>query len=205
MPLTKKINEIIFRFNNQFFYGEGVNTYLISFKKTIILFDLPKYSKELENYLTTFNKPITALLSHGPCGIADGKIWQQKLGIIIYLHEKDKNNEWLKVSPNILFKSPPQFSKQIQIIHTPGHTPGSICLYEKTTKTLFTGDTFGGDENGDVWDFNKKDGYGNLNQRLNSCRKLLSYDFDFALPFHYEMILGNAKEKLKNFINSSPI
>lgn len=30
-------------------------------------------------------------------------------------------------------------SEQIQVIHTPGHTPGSICLYWKGN--LFTGDT----------------------------------------------------------------
>lgn len=28
-----------------------------------------------------------------------------------------------------------------QIIHTPGHTPGHICLYEPQSKSLFTGDT----------------------------------------------------------------
>ncbi len=26
-------------------------------------------------------------------------------------------------------------------VHTPGHTSGSICLYEFTSKTLFSGDT----------------------------------------------------------------
>ena len=28
-----------------------------------------------------------------------------------------------------------------EVIHTPGHTSGGICLYEKTSKSLFTGDT----------------------------------------------------------------
>ena len=27
------------------------------------------------------------------------------------------------------------------VIHTPGHTPGSVCLYNKEEKTLFSGDT----------------------------------------------------------------
>jgi glyoxylase-like metal-dependent hydrolase (beta-lactamase superfamily II) len=27
------------------------------------------------------------------------------------------------------------------VLHTPGHTPGSICLYEQNEKVLFTGDT----------------------------------------------------------------
>ena len=30
---------------------------------------------------------------------------------------------------------------KLEVVHTPGHTPGSICLYEPQTKSLFTGDT----------------------------------------------------------------
>lgn len=29
----------------------------------------------------------------------------------------------------------------LEIIYTPGHTPGSICLYDRKTATLFSGDT----------------------------------------------------------------
>ncbi len=31
---------------------------------------------------------------------------------------------------------------KIEVIPTPGHTPGSISLYIKKEKTLFTGDTY---------------------------------------------------------------
>jgi len=31
--------------------------------------------------------------------------------------------------------------KQWKVIHTPGHSPGSICLYNKTTNELISGDT----------------------------------------------------------------
>ncbi|MDD5111423.1 MAG: MBL fold metallo-hydrolase [Candidatus Altiarchaeota archaeon] len=29
----------------------------------------------------------------------------------------------------------------LEVVHTPGHTPGSICLYEPVSRSLFTGDT----------------------------------------------------------------
>jgi hydroxyacylglutathione hydrolase len=30
---------------------------------------------------------------------------------------------------------------ELEVLHTPGHTPGSICLYHQKGKLLFTGDT----------------------------------------------------------------
>ena len=33
------------------------------------------------------------------------------------------------------------FDSDLEVIHTPGHTNGSICLYSESTETLFSGDT----------------------------------------------------------------
>lgn len=32
--------------------------------------------------------------------------------------------------------------RTLEVVHTPGHTPGSICLLDRTNGVLFTGDTF---------------------------------------------------------------
>ncbi len=200
MPLIK-IDENIFRFPNQFFYGEPVGTYLIDLADKAILVDLPTYSSEIELHLRSLKKPVVAILSHGPCGIKDGTDWQRKLGVKIYLHQADSTNEWLSLKPDYLYSHSLKIDSSIKIIFTPGHTPGSICLLHQESKTIFTGDTFAGNKNGSVRDFlTDPDANGDLSLRLKSCKKLLKFDFDKILPFHYEMILKEGKERLGEFI-----
>jgi len=35
--------------------------------------------------------------------------------------------------------------REFKVVHTPGHRPGSICLYDKNNRTLITGDSVCGD------------------------------------------------------------
>ena len=37
--------------------------------------------------------------------------------------------------------APEEGDTVLQVIHTPGHTPGHVALYEPVSKSLFTGDT----------------------------------------------------------------
>lgn len=202
--LLTKIKTNIYRFNDQFFYGEMVGTYLIALPDKIVLFDIPTYTKEIELHLRSYNKPLHAILSHGSCGIKDGEIWQKNLGLKIYLHALDIHHAWLELKPDSIYQIPPLIDTSIEIIHTPGHSAGSVCLLEKTHNVLFTGDTFGGTKNGAVRDFRKENHqYDDIPRRLHSCNKLLKYNFQSALPFHYEAILKNAKESLRNFIQHS--
>jgi len=201
MNLTEKVNPRIFRFKNQQFYGEEVGIYLIVLSNKLILFDLPIYTKELEDYLSLFRKPIIAFLSHGPCGIPDGKIWQNRMKIKIFMHKSDKDNQWLKINPDVVYRKPSSLEDNLMIILTPGHTPGSICFLDQKSKILFSGDTIAGTEDGEIRDFfTDSQASGDLNQRFQSCRKLLAYDFESILPFHYGMIKKAAKARLSDFL-----
>ncbi|MDA1317546.1 MAG: MBL fold metallo-hydrolase [bacterium] len=202
--ITTKINQRVERFNDQYFYGESVGVYLINLDDKTVLFDLPNYSIEAEKYLAEKQKPVFAILSHGACGIKDGKTWQKKLGMQVCLHKKDADHEWLMMKPDILFTTTPHLDDDIVVIHTPGHSPGSVCLLEKSTNTLFTGDTFGGTPTGKVRDFRVGNHrYDDIPKRIQSCNGLLKYNFESVMPFHYEMILNDGRKTLQAFVEKT--
>jgi len=50
----------------------------------------------------------------------------------------------LKVTPGLLFDDGDVYQLgdvRLQVLHTPGHTPGGVCYYDKDNNNLFTGDT----------------------------------------------------------------
>ena len=69
-----------------------------------------------------------------------------------------------------------------EVLHTPGHTPGCICLYCKSNKIMFTGDTLFKRSYGRT-DFK----YGNSATMYSSLKRLYSMDKDITFyPGHYE-------------------
>lgn len=87
----------------------------------------------------------------------------------------------------------------LEVIWTPGHTPGSICLYDRKKKILFSGDTV------------FSDGIGRTDMRggdakamKESLKKLSGIKVDYLLPghgmpkttgidFHFRQILARMK------------
>ena len=69
------------------------------------------------------------------------------------------------------------------VIHTPGHTFGGICLYNKSHKILFTGDTLFYHDHGRT-DLPMSD----QNQMVSSLKKLL------LLPEDTKVFPGHGKE-----------
>ncbi|HMK46130.1 MAG TPA: MBL fold metallo-hydrolase [Methanocella sp.] len=81
---------------------------------------------------------------------------------------------------------------RLQVIHTPGHTPGSICLYEPASRIMITGDTVF--ENGS---FGRTDIGGNPEHMLSSLEKLAGYDVSVLYPGHGQPVTDNVQESLK--------
>ncbi len=83
-----------------------------------------------------------------------------------------------------------------EVIHTPGHTPGSICLFDKEKRVLFSGDTL----------FENNIGRtdlpgGDRDQLMNSLRKLSEKQIEYLLPGHGSPKKGGIDFLIKQMIN----
>jgi len=109
-----------------------------------------------------------------------------------YMHEKEIPYAKTTLGTAELFKAKynPQDFKPIpkkidlggvvfEVIHTPGHTPGSICLYEKNSETLISGDLIFADGIGRV-DLEE----GNIKQLKESIEKISKLKIKHLLPGH---------------------
>ena len=67
---------------------------------------------------------------------------------------------------------------EFEVIHTPGHTIDSICLYHRDSKTLFSGDSVSFHPSADVMMG------GDMRSLVHSLRVLKSYEIKNILPGH---------------------
>lgn len=70
-------------------------------------------------------------------------------------------------------------SYKLVVIHSPGHSPGSICLYDEEYKILISGDTVFLEGVG-RYDFH----YSNYKDLVSSIEKLAELDVEVLLPGH---------------------
>ncbi len=97
-----------------------------------------------------------------------------------------------KFKPDILLKGGDVIG-DLEVIHTPGHTPGGICLYDIRTGNLFSGDTVF--QNGS---FGRTDLYGGSRTKLiASIKRLTLLNVKAMYPGHGDIVLDNASEHIK--------
>ncbi|MBI4282326.1 MAG: MBL fold metallo-hydrolase [Chloroflexi bacterium] len=88
----------------------------------------------------------------------------------------------------------------LRVIHTPGHTPGSICFYLESRKAIFLGDmvvNIGQYVGGSV-PLPKTD----LKLYEKSLRKIAELDFDIACLAHGQVFQGDADERIRKMLDS---
>ena len=123
--------------------------------------------QQLLNYLSSFNFHLSILATHGHLDHLWGAKWAtERWQTPVLMHEADipmakamqqqydlfgvrATAEPFPMEPFSFHLSPFTFHlspftfhlSPFTLIHTPGHTPGSICLYFPEEKILFSGDT----------------------------------------------------------------
>lgn len=94
------------------------------------------------------------------------------------------------------------FAGGIDVIHTPGHTPGNICLYHSHSKTLIAGDTL------NITD-GKLTGANplftpNMGQATRSIERLTDYDIEKIICYHGGLFEVDCNKAIKDLINTKP-
>lgn len=91
-------------------------------------------------------------------------------------------------------------SHTLEVLHTPGHTSGSICLYEFTSKALFSGDTvFSGGtlsyiaESGSVGDY------------INSITRLEARKISIIYPGHGQVSVHPEEDLSQAIVNAKKL
>lgn len=112
----------------------------------------------LLSQLETLNVRVTALLNtHGHFDHVSGNALLQHLGAPLGIHPQDRDlllrgggAAWFGLAyppspePDFELEHGSTLtcgSLTVEVIHTPGHSPGSVCLYVPQEKLLLTGDT----------------------------------------------------------------
>jgi glyoxylase-like metal-dependent hydrolase (beta-lactamase superfamily II) len=89
---------------------------------------------------------------------------------------------------------------RLTVVHTPGHTPGSISLYDSERKLIFVGDSMrfvDGRISGPPKQFTF-----DMNEALGSIAKISHLEFDVMLSGHGEPLKANASHMVKEFYAS---
>ena len=82
----------------------------------------------------------------------------------------------------------------LEFIHTPGHTMGSICVFYREERVLFTGDTILGGSSTAI-----NPDQGDMGLYIESLKKLLTYDLKMICPGHGP-IIRNPEAKITSLI-----
>ncbi|MBN1696584.1 MAG: MBL fold metallo-hydrolase [Spirochaetales bacterium] len=87
----------------------------------------------------------------------------------------------------------------LEVIHTPGHTPGSIALYQKKEKILFSGDCLLNEKGLRIARgiYNQDD-----HELYESVKKLKAFDIQIICPGHGKAITEDGNQRINDAVLS---
>ena len=87
----------------------------------------------------------------------------------------------------------------LRVIHTPGHTPGSVCFYLESRGVIFPGDMVvnNGQYVGGSMPYPKS----NMRLYEKSLHRIAELDFDIACLAHGQVFQGNADQRIRRMLD----
>jgi glyoxylase-like metal-dependent hydrolase (beta-lactamase superfamily II) len=106
------------------------------------------------------------------------------------------------VQPDIGLSENDKIGSSLSVVHTPGHTPGSISLHDQGRKLVFVGNAItnrGGKPQGSIKQFSV-----DLQQADRSVQKISTFDFETLLSGHGDPVKSEGARRvreLSDFLN----
>ena len=173
------------------------NSYLILTENPILIDSgtlVNKILRTLEKYIELTELKYVILTHYHFDHVEAAPIIRKKTKAEILIHELDEKFLNFEVDGYLEDKKVIKLNEsKLKVIHTPGHTPGSVCLFEKKSGSLFSGDTvFPGGGFGRI----DLPG-GNRESMITSLKKLSKLNVEVLYPGHGYIVKRNANEQIE--------
>eukprot|EP00210_Caulerpa_lentillifera_P005449 g5211.t1 len=182
----------------------GACSYFVNSPNGNVLVDCPRFNPALIKQFDSLGGIKFIFLTHKD-DIGDHEKWAKhyKATRIIHKLEVQSSTQGCEIQlegEGPWTVGPNGDSNEMEIISTPGHTDGSLCLLHKPSQTMFTGDHFAySGRMGRLSIFPRYNRYG-IQKQFESVLKLADYDFVRILPGHGRRVETDTPEIMKQTI-----
>ncbi len=183
-----------------------VNAYIIERKDHLVLIDTGVEStwKLIQDYLASLDRSLEdisliLITHHHDDHTGSLKELKERTEARVAAHMDESQLIYSKTGVNVdVLLKHGDVVEGLEVIHTPGHTPGHVALLDRASSSLFIGD-LAHEEGGELHEIPHQYSMSPDGNR-RSIAKLLNYDFDNVMPSHGKPILEIGKVKVEKLV-----